>query len=248
MDNSKIIISVCVVITLFYLPKDVANKPYAFALPSKLLCGSNNEKCVALTFDDGPYPVYTARILKILDDYQIKATFFVVGKMVKEHPDLVEEISSKEHEIENHSYDDLRMTNLLSEDVIKQIDRTKREIQKVIKKDAMLFRPPGGRYNERILNVVSGLGYSTVLWSVNSNDYGSSNSGKISQNVIKGAHNGAIILLHNGIEATVEALPTIIEKLKEKGYNFITVSALIDKLYKKDEIVKLKEEETEKSR
>lgn len=234
--NKKIKASVLIAVigALFCWPDCIINKTCIAGIPAIIMCGCEDESYIALTFDDGPYPEYTEKILNILDEYGIKATFFVVGKMVKLNSKEVKEISARGHEIGNHSYDDERIVNMMENDIINQIENTGEEIRNASETNALLFRPPGGRYDENVLRIVNSLGLTMVLWSINSNDYGCRSSKVIKYNVLKKVHNGAIVLMHNGIDATIEALPGIIEKLKERGYNFKTVSELIDIKQKKE--------------
>lgn len=183
-------------------------------------------KRIAFTFDDGPHPGYTERILALLADYQVPATFFLVGKQVQLHPALVERIFHAGHEIANHSYNHPDLRKLTDKQIAEELDKTHALIEGITAQKMKFFRPPGGQYNDTVVEEASKLGYTMALWTVLPQDHARPEAKLIQERVLRGAANNGIVLLHSGIESTLEALPAIFEKLKEDGYEFVTLSDL----------------------
>ncbi|MGB3535646.1 MAG: polysaccharide deacetylase family protein [Microcoleaceae cyanobacterium] len=188
----------------------------------------NNERVIALTFDDGPWPETTEQILEILEEYNIKATFFWVGAALKQHPEIAGKVAQAGHEIANHtwthSYD--KMT---PEAAAEEIDKTDELIEELTGIKTTLFRPPGGVQDNGLVDYIYDNNYVNVMWSSDSFDWYDS-AQQIVDNVIDTATPGGIILMHDGggqRYATVEALPEIIDQLTEDGYRFVTVNELL---------------------
>lgn len=190
---------------------------------------STNSKRIALTFDDGPHPEYTYKLLNILENNNVKATFFVVGKMVKKYPFLLNEIYKKGNEIGSHTYNHPILTTLSTNLIIKELELSRIEIKNICGINVDLFRPPSGRYNNDVINIAKVRGFKTILWSISSGDYGCEDSNLIKSKVLGNPSNGDIVLMHSGIDATIKAIPEIIRTLKERNFEFKTVSELIEK-------------------
>lgn len=199
----------------------------AEAAPSLIVHGDGRVKVVALTFDDGPYPIYTERLLAVLDAYNVKATFFVVGINAASHPQLVQEMAKGGHLIGNHSHHHPNMSNLSEDDIRWEWQMCSHTIRAIIGKMPRFCRPPGGRYNSTVISAARKEGLSVVLWTANGADYTGISSKAIEKRVLSAVRPGGIILLHEGVENTIEALPTIIETLRSKGYRFVTLNELI---------------------
>jgi polysaccharide deacetylase family sporulation protein PdaB len=187
-----------------------------------------SRKVVALTFDDGPVSTTTPEILNILKEKNIKATFFVVGEQVKRFPTLVSREIAEGHEVGNHTYTHPMVANLQESMIEEELKNTEKEILKVAPKPT-LFRPPGGFYNKKIIKIAKDREYSTILWSIDPVDWRSPPVGDIVDLVIKDVKPGSIILLHDGKypSTTPEALWFIIDILESRGYEFVTVSELL---------------------
>jgi len=183
-------------------------------------------RLIALTFDDGPHPEYTLKILDILDCYGAKATFFTVGKMAAKYPELVKEIDRRGNEIGNHTYEHRILTELSKQETLAELERDEQEIASITGKRPEVFRPPSGRYNSGTVEAAVSMGLFTVLWT-NYSDYGAMRSSEVISNVMADPKDGDIILLHSGIDATLLALPTILQQLSGKDFRFVTVSNLI---------------------
>ncbi|MEW6555729.1 MAG: polysaccharide deacetylase family protein [Elusimicrobiota bacterium] len=184
------------------------------------------EKIISLTFHDGPNPKSTPQLLKILDDAGIKATFFVVGKMVEKYPELLKEIHQKGHEIANHTYSHRNLTTLSTTQVISELSKTRLLIKDITGMDTYLFTPPGGQYNSKVITDTNTCGYKMALWSVFPEDHRNP-SPVIYEKVVTNSRDGSVVLLHNGPRDTITILPKIIEKLKARGFKFTTLSALL---------------------
>lgn len=192
--------------------------------------GSRNEKLIALTFDDGPHPKETYEILNILNKYNVKATFFVVGKHANWYSKPLIEASKEGHEIGNHTFSHPDISNLSSDDIKKEIKECEDELIKLTGKKPTLFRPPYGSYGkDQLGEIAKECGYKIILWtSIDAKDWKNPPSAQISNTIINKVQNGDIILLHDyGTENTVQALDVIIPTLIKEGYKFVTVSELI---------------------
>ncbi len=202
--------------------------------------GDKTRKVVALTFDDGPKPEFCQHILDILDMYGASATFFVVGREARENPDLIMRMENSGHEIGNHTYSHEPLNGMSVGDALTDIQMCSEVIYDITGKQPKYFRPPGGGYNKGISKGLKRMGLKTVYWSLNAGDYNEITPGyevpedyqaegmRLSKRIVDKVSPGAIILLHNGSEQTVKALPFILEELKEKGYGFVTISDLLE--------------------
>lgn len=184
-------------------------------------------KYIALTFDDGPHPNVTPQILQTLREQNVKATFFMLGSQVEKYPDMAKQVADNGHEIGNHTYSHLNARKRTMVEVAEEIRTTSEMIELATGVKPMLFRPPYGNYTSEVLEYAEQNGYSTVLWSVDSQDWKSKNAGAINNMVTQHAATGSIVLMHDIHAATAEALPQLIEKLQMEGYQFITISELL---------------------
>ncbi len=188
------------------------------------------EKVIALTFDDGPHPYLTPEILELLDDYGAKATFFVVGKMARAYPSVLKEITSKGHELGNHTYTHLVESSGGCEALKKEIIDTEQAILEIALQKPTLFRPPTGYVCKNALKMTGELGYKTIVWDIDTRDWAHTSPQKIFAEVKKYAANGSIILFHDFIgkdSPTVSALRLVLPWLKSQGYRFVTVSEML---------------------
>lgn len=188
------------------------------------------EKAIALTFDDGPWQGNTAKILDILKKNNIKATFFVVGKALKEHPELGQKIVDEGHIIANHTWSH-RYHFFSPQAAAFEIDQTSKLIENITGVKPTLFRPPGGILNNGLASYAKGQNQTVVLWSADSNDYKLPAVPKLVSNVMRDSKSGGIVLLHDGggnRSRTVQALPQIISNFRKQGYRFVTVPELLE--------------------
>ena len=183
---------------------------------------------VAMTFDDGPHPKLTPRLLDMLKERNIKATFFVVGKCVAEYPDIAKRIVDEGHEIANHSWNHPQLTKLSPSAFDAEISQTNAAIEKATGVRPVTMRPPYGAINPSLtkrLNEEYGL--SVILWSVDPQDWKIRKSDHVSGHIIKNTAPGAIILAHDIQPTTIDAMPAALDTLQSKGYKFATVTELI---------------------
>ena len=192
-----------------------------------------NKKVVALTFDDGPNPSTTTQVLDTLAKYNVKATFFVLGKNIAGNEDLLKRMKSEGHVVGNHSWDHPVLSKLTLEDAKKQITDTEDALTKVLGSSSKLMRPPYGAITDDIRN---SLDLSFIMWNVDSLDWKSKNETAILTEIQHQVRNGSIVLMHDIHGATVNALPKIIEYLKEQGYTFVTVPEMLNSRLKAHEI------------
>jgi len=191
------------------------------------------QKIIALTFDDGPDPRQTTEILELLKQYGAHSTFFVIGKRVDRYPGIVKQIVDEGHEIANHTYNHLYFDRNTSTIRIKdEIVQTQQAIQKAANYQATLFRPPGGKYNDNIINTAKRLHLKSIMWSwhQDTKDWSLPGVNKIVDKVLHNAQNGDIVLFHDyvhGRTQTIAALQRILPELKKQGYQFVTVTELL---------------------
>ncbi len=192
-----------------------------------------NAKYIALTFDDGPSPTRTERLLSILEEENVTATFFVLGQSALTYPDIVEQAFNDGHEIANHTYDHTVLTGskVTMETIAYQMDRTSEIIEEITGKVPVSFRPPQGSYNSNVMQAAQERGMAIYHWSWEScpEDWKNSDPKVIANIVLEGARDGHLVLLHDTNNNTIDAVPAIIKGLKEKGFTFVTVEELIEK-------------------
>lgn len=185
---------------------------------------NEEDKVVALTFDDGPSK-YTKDILDILKKYDACGTFFLIGNKVSFYGEVLREMLSEGNEIGNHSYDHKYLTRLSEEEVKDEINKTQDEIKRVTGYTPTLFRPTYGGYNNTLKSYID---LTFVLWDADSRDWSVKSTEGIMSNVFKDVKSGSIILFHDNHEYSVNALPSVIKELKKQGYKFVTVSELLE--------------------
>ena len=183
-------------------------------------------KTIALTFDDGPGP-YTAQLLDILDQHGAKATFFLIGSKVSAQADALRRMHSRGHQLGNHSWSHPELPKLPVDQVAGEIDRTNDAIKQAIGVKPTVMRPPYGAVNSAVLEQLRLRGMSSILWSVDTRDWADRNSDIVCSRAVAGAHPGAIILMHDIHQTSVNAVPCILNALKQQGYSFVTVQGLI---------------------
>ena len=191
---------------------------------------------IAMTFDDGPHPTLTPRLLDILKARHIHATFFVLGQMVKAHPEILQREIAEGHEVGNHTWDHLPLTKVVSMTggLDHEIGDTSALIKQTVGHAPTLLRPPYGATNPRLSRAIEKqYGMKVILWSVDPDDWKDPGPQVVENRILSGwkdsagAKPGAIILSHDIHKGTVEAMPATLDALLAKGYKFVTVSELI---------------------
>ena len=199
-----------------------------------------HENIVAITFDDGPNPAYTPQLLDTLKEKGVKATFFVVGLHVKKYPDIARRIVAEGHDIGNHTYTHKDLVPATRRMVLAQTHKTDQVIKRVTGRTTKLFRPPRGIYSGAVRRLlVDEEGYRLILWSVSSIDWRQTSPVKILGRVLAYARPGSILLFHDSgallrregasRQNTVEALPMVIDALRAKGYEFVTMTEMLER-------------------
>jgi peptidoglycan/xylan/chitin deacetylase (PgdA/CDA1 family) len=196
---------------------------------SYVRAGSAGARDVALTFDDGP-STYTPRILQVLAQWHVPATFFVIGKMAAVYPELVRAEAQAGSEVGDHTQTHARMSALSAADQRAQIVDAGEAIRAAGAPFPILWRPPYGLFNSTTLSILQSMRMLMVLWTVDTKDYSRPGVSRISYTALSGARPGAIILMHDGggnRAETVAALPHIIASLRRRGYRLVTVPQLL---------------------
>ena len=192
-----------------------------------ILRGDPSRREIALTIDDGPHPVYTQRLLQILKQSGIHATFFVVGEQAERYPALIRAEVAGGHEVGNHTYDHVSLIKIPPEYVDTEIKACGEVLTRITGHPPHLFRPPGGEYNRGVAEAVEALGYKMILYSDDPGDYADPGTGMIETRTLDTISDGGIILLHDGSAQTLLILPQIIQRLKARGFRFVTVDQLL---------------------
>ena len=221
------------VVTLVFALSSLGQPLTAEAATSKVYTRvATTEKVVALTFDDGSDGTNIPVILSILSNYNVKATFFLTGKAVINHPTRIKSIVAKGHAIGNHSYSHPYFTKISTTSMKSQLTKTETLIKDLTGKTSKpYFRPPYGAYNTLVLQTVGSIGYTkTIKWNIDTIDWDGRSAYRIYSKVLNNIVPGSIVLMHVGAGAkyTPTALPTMIKGLKAKGYRFVTIPQLLN--------------------
>jgi len=190
--------------------------------------GPRKRKQVVLTFDDAPNRRYTPQLLDILRRFDVKATFFVLGKFAEFYPDVMARIADEGHDFGNHSFAHSKFIGLPRWRFLWEIKETEKHIFKVYKRKSVLFRPPYGYINLQMLRTLAMDHYTVVMWDVDSQDYLYKKAKNLRYHVLESVRPGSIVLLHANQAVTVEALPGIISGLKKKGYAICSLYKMLD--------------------
>jgi peptidoglycan/xylan/chitin deacetylase (PgdA/CDA1 family) len=199
----------------------------------------SEEKVIALTFDDGPWPKSTAQILEILKKNNIKATFFVVGQNVKNYPELTKQVVGEGHTIANHTWHHW-YHHMNPQMAAYEIDKTTDIIYQTTGIKTSLFRPPGGIMNNGVAAYARNNKYALIMWSADSVDYSRPAVPRLMNNIFRAAKPGGIVLMHDGggdRSHTVKALPEIISKFRKQGYKFVTIPELLEMQDKNHDLI-----------
>lgn len=190
--------------------------------------GLPSEPYIAMTYDDGPHPTNTPRLLDILRQRNIKATFYVIGKNVDMYPHLTRRIVAEGHEIGNHTYTHRNLKTLSDAQVISEMSRTRESITKATGIRPRTMRPPyGALYQRQREMIMNQFGYPTIMWAVDPRDWQRPGVSVVRDRIVSQTTNGAIVLAHDLHAPTVDAMPATLDGLLDKGFKFVTVSQLL---------------------
>ncbi len=222
-----------VAISALFLPKlaSVTNNVKGRELP--IYCVQTTEPKVSLSFDAAWGNEDTGKILEILENHDIKVTFFMTGGWVEAYPDDVKAILAAGHDLGNHSENHKNMSKISDSDKKEEIMKVHNKVKELTGYEMFLFRPPYGDYDNAVVKTTKNCGYYPIQWDVDSLDWKDYGVDSIIKTVCEHKHlgNGSIVLCHNGAKFTADALDTLITGLKEKGYELVPISELI---YKED--------------
>lgn len=182
----------------------------------------SDKPMVALTFDDGPYAPVTEKILKVLEKYNARATFFCVGNRIPSYTEVVKKAYSQGCQIASHTYEHKVLNNLKKNQINAQIKKTDRELQKVVGCSTTALRPPGGFVNDRVKKAVK---IPMVCWNVDSEDWKSRNTKKVLGRC-RTIEDGDIVLMHDLYPTTAKAVTALVPQLHKKGFQMVTVDEL----------------------
>ncbi|KYG90087.1 1,4-beta-xylanase [[Bacillus] sp. KCTC 13219] len=181
-------------------------------------------KRVALTFDDGPDPKVTRQVLQLLEQYNAKATFFMLGSRVQYYPEIAQEVYNAGHEVGNHSWSHPVLTKLTSKQVLAEYNSTEQAIKQAIGQSATVFRPPYGATNQRVNGLIP---IPSVNWTIDTLDWKHRDAKQLLPIIKNHMHNNAIILMHDIHASTADGLEAVLQYLIEEGYTFVTVSEVL---------------------
>ncbi len=232
MTNLRKLISVTLVFSVLSVFVTGANAQYYPDNKANVYVHKKtDEKKIALTFDDGPHPTKTGKILDVLQKYGVKGTFFVIGENAKLYPDVLKKVYDAGHEIGNHTFSHQSINKMSYSSLIESVGKCSDIIKEITGVKPVYFRPPEGYLNDGIAEQLYKNGYDVILWRVDTYDWKGRDVKSIYTTVVNSVKCGDIILMHDYISYssyTAQALDMIIPKLISEGYEFVTISELID--------------------
>jgi|GEM_PF-327957 len=190
---------------------------------------STTQPLLAMTFDDGPHPTHTPRLLEIMAQRNIKATFYVVGKNVQAYPQIVARMVREGHEVANHTWNHPKFTAISDATIRHELQRTAKAIHSACGVYPKTVRPPYGAVTERHRQwIYREFGYPTITWNVDPNDWQKPGPSVVAARLVSGARPGGILLAHDIHSGTISAMPSAFDQLLGKGFRFVTVTQLIN--------------------
>ena len=192
-----------------------------------IYCVQRDQKMVAISFDAAWGNEDTQQLIDILGQYQIKATFFVVGDWVDKYPESVKALHDAGHEIMNHSNTHAHYNSLSTEEIIADVSACNDKIEAITGVRPTLIRCPYGEYDDHVIAAIRSMGMEPIQWDVDSLDWKDLSAEEITQRVVSRVQPGSIVLFHNAALHTPEALPAILETLLQEGYTFVPISQLL---------------------
>ncbi|MBE6809193.1 MAG: deacetylase [Ruminococcaceae bacterium] len=230
ITKKQLMLAICIIVAATIL---VVGSATISADQNRLLpiyCVETDKKQVAISFDAAWGNDDTQTLIDILKEYDVTATFFVVGAWVDKYPESVKALSDAGHQIQNHSNTHPHMPQLSKTQMIDEIESCNKKIEAITGKCPTLLRPPYGDYDNALIEVMNELKMSTIQWDVDSLDWKeNATPDSIFKRVTSKVKNGSIVLFHNDADHTPAALPNILKCLKDEGYEFVFISDLIIK-------------------
>jgi peptidoglycan-N-acetylglucosamine deacetylase len=190
------------------------------------------QRVVAITFDDGPNPVYTPQVLEIFSEAKGKATFFMIGEQMKSHPEVVKQVRDQGHEIGNHTFTHPKLSQLSIEDCLKEVEDTEILIEKMAGRKPVVFRPPYLDYNQDTVSLLQKKKYPMIgALNLEAQDWEQPGVEHILEKSREAVKNGSILIFHDGYgdrSQTIEAVRMLVSELTSQGYQLVTVSELLE--------------------
>ncbi|MFJ5763330.1 polysaccharide deacetylase family protein [Neobacillus sp. NPDC093182] len=190
-----------------------------------------SQRAVAITFDDGPNPVYTPQVLKIFSEAKGKATFFMIGEQMRNHPEIVKQVFDQGHEIGNHTFTHPKLSQLSIQDCLKEIEETEKLIEKMAGRKPVVFRPPYLDYNQDTVSLLQKKIYPMIgAVNLDAQDWEQPGVEHILEKSREAVKNGSILIFHDGYgdrSQTIEAVRMLVSELTSQGYQLVTVSELL---------------------
>ncbi|WP_148292254.1 MULTISPECIES: polysaccharide deacetylase family protein [Planktothrix] len=210
-------------------------KPYYSLIPERYkgktvhnVSPRNQEKVIALTFDDGPWPE-TPKVLTILRQFNVKATFFILGQNLLLYPDIIKQVVQEGHGVGNHTWTH-SYPKMEPQKAKAEIENTSAKLELMTGLKTRLFRPPGGILDNGVADYARSKNYAVIMWSIDTKDFQKPTATVLANRVLNQANPGDIVLMHDGggnRSETIAALKIIIPELQKRGYRFVTVSELL---------------------
>lgn len=208
---------------LIALPDDIVNADAA-----TITAVRTPSQVVAMTFDDGPHPTHTPRLLDMLKERGLRATFYLIGNRVVQYPQIARRIAEEGHEIGNHSWSHPFMDRLSDAAVTREIDQTTDAIFQVTGRPPVTFRPPYGAFSRRQrTGLHTARSLPTILWSVDPQDWRRPGAQTVARRILQNARPGGIILSHDIHRGTIDAMPQTLNGLAQGGLTCVTVSQIL---------------------
>ena len=192
-----------------------------------IYCVQRDQKMLSISFDAAWGNEDTQQLIDILEQYGVKATFFVVGDWVDKYPESVKALSDAGHEVMNHSSTHAHYSQLSTDEIIADVTACNDKIEAVTGVRPTLIRPPYGEYDDHVITAIRSMGMEPIQWDVDSLDWKDLSAAEITERVTSRVQPGSIVLFHNAALHTPEALPGILEALLQEGYTFVPISELI---------------------
>lgn len=202
-------------------------RAYAADRPLPIYCVEKDQKVCSISFDAAWGNEDTQQLIDILEQYQVKATFFVVGDWVTKYPESVKALHDAGHEVMTHSDNHAHYNDLTSEEIVADVNASCDKIEEVTGVRPTLIRCPYGEYDDHVITAIRGMGLEPIQWDVDSLDWKDLSAPEITERVTGKVQPGSIVLFHNAAKHTPEALPGILENLISQGYTIIPISQLI---------------------
>ncbi len=185
------------------------------------------KKLIALTYDDGPDPRFTPKLIDLLLEKKVPATFYVLGQRVNEYPEITRRLHELGFEVVNHTYTHKLLTKLSEAEVRSELKKTNDVITGITGAPVTHMRPPYGGRNAKVDEIIRSMGMKIVLWDIDTNDWRKRSAAQMTSQIMKAASDGSIILFHDRYQASLDSTAAVIDSLRARGFTFVTVGELL---------------------